>query len=74
MIDSSIVLHILNLGKQPGGSTTKLVLRKNVIMRTEPLDLYVKLSSIEEAQKALKDTYEPSVILELKKDFDKAQT
>ncbi|KAL6990061.1 hypothetical protein U1Q18_015810 [Sarracenia purpurea var. burkii] len=62
VINSSISLSDLNSGKQLHGCATKLGLQSNVFVGSAILDLYAKLSSIEEAQRAFEDTHEPNVV------------
>ncbi|XP_027070311.2 pentatricopeptide repeat-containing protein At5g42450, mitochondrial-like [Coffea arabica] len=62
VIHSSIVLNDLLLGKQLHACATKIGLSSNVFVSSTILDLYVKLSRIEEAQKAFKETDKPNVV------------
>ncbi|MCD7466285.1 hypothetical protein HAX54_002848 [Datura stramonium] len=62
VIHSSVVLKDLNSGKQFHGISIKLGLHSNVYVGSALLDLYVKLSSIEEAQVVFEDTHEPNVV------------
>ncbi|XP_059646990.1 pentatricopeptide repeat-containing protein At5g42450, mitochondrial [Cornus florida] len=52
----------LNLGKQLHACATKFGLTSNVFVGSAVLDLYSKLSTIEEARRALEDTHEPNVV------------
>lgn len=62
VIHSSITLKDVHLGKQLHACAMKTDLQSNVFVGSAFLNLYVKLSTIEEAQRALEDTHEPNVV------------
>ncbi|XP_009777765.1 pentatricopeptide repeat-containing protein At5g42450, mitochondrial-like [Nicotiana tabacum] len=62
VIHSSVVLKDLNSGKQIHAISIKFGLHSNVYVGSALLDLYVKLSSIEEAQLVFQDTHKPNVV------------
>ncbi|KAA8518858.1 hypothetical protein F0562_016368 [Nyssa sinensis] len=62
IIHLSTSLQDLNLGKQIQACATKLGLSLNVFVGSAILDLYVKLSTIEEAGRAFEDIHEPNVV------------
>ncbi|XP_060201779.1 pentatricopeptide repeat-containing protein At5g42450, mitochondrial [Lycium barbarum] len=62
VIHSSVVLKDPNLGKQFHGISIKLGLNSNVYVGSSLLDLYVKLSGIEEGHRVFNDTHEPNVV------------
>ncbi|KAL7169966.1 hypothetical protein ACSBR2_034922 [Camellia fascicularis] len=59
---SSTALRDLNLGKQLHACAAKIGLESNVFVGSAILDLYAKLSTIEEARRAFDDTHEPNVV------------
>ncbi|KAL4605200.1 hypothetical protein ACB092_09G011700, partial [Castanea dentata] len=62
VIHSSTALGNFNTGKQLHACATKIGLHSNVYVGSALLDFYVKLSAIEEAQRAFEDTREPNVV------------
>ncbi|XP_059305647.1 pentatricopeptide repeat-containing protein At5g42450, mitochondrial [Lycium ferocissimum] len=62
VVHSSIVLRDPHLGKQFHAISMKLGLNSNVYVGSSLLDLYVKLSSIEEGHRVFSDTHEPNVV------------
>lgn len=62
VIPSSTALEDLNLGKQLHAWATKVGLQSNVFVGSAILDLYIKLSSIEEATRVFEDTHNPNVV------------
>lgn len=62
VIHSSTLLKDLNLGKQLHGCALKVGLGSNVYVGSAVIDLYVKLSTIQEAQKAFEETSKPNVV------------
>ncbi|MBA0880787.1 hypothetical protein Goshw_026229 [Gossypium schwendimanii] len=62
VIHSSTLLKDLNIGKQLHGCTIKSGLNSNVFVGSASLDLYSKLSTIEEARKVFEDTHQPNVV------------
>jgi pentatricopeptide repeat protein len=61
-LHSSNVLGNVEFGKQLHGCVSKTGLVSNVFVGSALVDLYVKLSTIEEAQKAFEDTQYPNVV------------
>ncbi|XP_054786569.1 pentatricopeptide repeat-containing protein At5g42450, mitochondrial isoform X2 [Prosopis cineraria] len=62
VIHSSTALENRLVGKQLHGLATKTSLNSNVFVGSALLDFYVKLSTIEDAQKAFADTKHPNVV------------
>ncbi|KAK6942916.1 Pentatricopeptide repeat [Dillenia turbinata] len=62
VLHSSVLLKDLNLGKQFHAFTTKIGLQCNVFVGSAVLDMYAKLSTIEEARRAFEDTDEPNIV------------
>ncbi|KAL7169968.1 hypothetical protein ACSBR2_034924 [Camellia fascicularis] len=62
VVHSSTALRDLNLGKQLHACAAKIGLESNVFVGSAILDLYAKLSTIEEARRAFADTHEPNVV------------
>ncbi|XP_055811635.1 pentatricopeptide repeat-containing protein At5g42450, mitochondrial [Solanum dulcamara] len=62
VIHSSVILDDPNLGKQFHAMSMKLGLQSNVYVGSALLDLYVKLTSVEEARVVFEDTHEPNVV------------
>lgn len=62
VLPSSISLQNLLLGKQLHACTIKMGLQSNVFVGSALLDLYAKLSTIEEAKRAFEDTQKPNVV------------
>ncbi|OVA03545.1 Pentatricopeptide repeat [Macleaya cordata] len=62
VIHSSTTLRVLRIGEQFHACAFKLCLQSNVYVGSSILNLYVKLSTIEEARKAFDDTSEPNVV------------
>lgn len=62
VLHSSTVLRNVVIGRQLHACATKIGLASNVFVGSALLDLYVKLSTIEEAQKAFGDTQHPNVV------------
>ncbi|XP_016475079.1 pentatricopeptide repeat-containing protein At5g42450, mitochondrial-like [Nicotiana tabacum] len=62
VVHSSVVLKDIKSGKQLHAISIKLGLHSNVYVGSALLDLYVKLSSIEEAQLVFQDTHKPNVV------------
>ncbi|CAK9139801.1 unnamed protein product [Ilex paraguariensis] len=62
LVHSSTSLKDLNLGKQIHACAMKTSLESNVFVGSAILDIYAKLSTIEEAQRALGDTHQPNVV------------
>ncbi|KAF8396735.1 hypothetical protein HHK36_018365 [Tetracentron sinense] len=62
VIHSSVALRDLNVGKQLHACATKMGLQSNVFVGSSVVDLYAKLSTIEEARRAFEDTPEPNVV------------
>ncbi|KAL3839575.1 hypothetical protein ACJIZ3_024166 [Penstemon smallii] len=62
VLHSSIVLKDLHLGEQVHAFAKKVSLNSNVFVGSAILDLYVKLSNIEDSLKAFEDTHEPNVV------------
>ncbi|KZV51780.1 pentatricopeptide repeat-containing protein mitochondrial-like [Dorcoceras hygrometricum] len=62
LIHSSVPLKYLHLGKQIQGFSVKVGLDSNVYVGSAIVDLYVKLGSIEDAQRAFLDTHRPNVV------------
>ncbi|PPE00085.1 hypothetical protein GOBAR_DD02875 [Gossypium barbadense] len=60
VIHSSTLLKDLNIGKQLHGCTIKSGLNSNVFVGSASLDLYSKLSTIEEARKMLRERVMPN--------------
>ncbi|KAL8456915.1 hypothetical protein ACS0TY_034949 [Phlomoides rotata] len=61
VLPSSIVLKDLHLGKQIQSYAKKVGLDSNVFVASAILDLYVKLSNINDALIAFQDIKEPNV-------------
>lgn len=61
VIHSSVVLKDLHVGKQIQSYATKVCLNSNVFAGSAFLDLYVKLSNIDDAVRAFQDINEPNV-------------
>ncbi|MCL7049862.1 hypothetical protein MKW94_018098 [Papaver nudicaule] len=62
VIHSSIALRNLCIGEQLHACALKLGLQSNVFVGSSILNLYAKLSTIENARKAFDDTSEPNVV------------
>ncbi|KAL4313439.1 hypothetical protein GQ457_01G017540 [Hibiscus cannabinus] len=62
VIHSSTLLKDLNIGKQLHACAIKMGLSSNVFVGSASLDLYSKLSTIEEASRVFKDTHQPNVV------------
>lgn len=62
VLNTSTRLGKVGVGKQIHGCAIKTSLCSNVFVGSALVDLYVKLSSIEEAQKAFEDTEYPNVV------------
>ncbi|XP_052173950.1 pentatricopeptide repeat-containing protein At5g42450, mitochondrial [Diospyros lotus] len=62
VIHSSTALQDLYSGRQLHGFAAKIGLDSNVFVGSAILDLYAKLSSVEEAQRAFEDIHEPNVV------------
>ncbi|KAJ7974148.1 putative Pentatricopeptide repeat-containing protein [Quillaja saponaria] len=62
VLHSSTALGNLNMGKQLHACATKIGLNSNVFVGSALLDLYVKLSTSQEAQCAFEDTKQPNVV------------
>lgn len=62
VIHSSTALGDLNIGKQLHSCATKMGLHSNVFVGSAILDLYAKLSSIQDARRAFEDTQKPNVV------------
>ncbi|XAR68988.1 hypothetical protein NMG60_11000419 [Bertholletia excelsa] len=62
VIPSSTALRGLGSGKQLHACAIKMGLHSNVFVGSAILDLYAKLSTIEEAERAFADTLEPNVV------------
>lgn len=62
VIPSSTALQSLNSGMQLHGCAKKMGFNSNVFVGSAILDLYAKLSTIEEARRAFEDTHEPNVV------------
>ncbi|KAI3474058.1 hypothetical protein Pfo_028846 [Paulownia fortunei] len=62
VVHSSVVLKDLHLGKQIHSYAKKVGLSSNVFVGSAILDLYVKLSNIDDAQRAFQDINEPNVV------------
>ncbi|KAK6140264.1 hypothetical protein DH2020_025960 [Rehmannia glutinosa] len=59
---SSVILKDLHLGKQIHSHAEKLGLSSNVFVGSSILNLYVKLSNIDDALRAFRDINEPNVV------------
>ncbi|KAE8731044.1 Pentatricopeptide repeat-containing protein [Hibiscus syriacus] len=62
VMHSSSLLKDLNIGKQLHACTIKMGLNSNVFVGSASLDLYSKLSTIEEANRVFEDTRQPNVV------------
>ncbi|KAI4347582.1 hypothetical protein L6164_008383 [Bauhinia variegata] len=62
VLHSSTTLGNLEVAKQLHGCATKICLQSNVFVGSALLDFYVKLGTIEDAQKAFRDTTQPNVV------------
>lgn len=62
LLRSSTAQRDIHVGKQLHACTTKTGLHKNVFVGSALLDLYCKLSVIEDAHKAFEDTRVPNVV------------
>ncbi|KAL2250550.1 pentatricopeptide repeat-containing protein At5g42450, mitochondrial isoform X1 [Sesamum indicum] len=62
VIHSSVVLEDLHLGRQIHSYAKKISLSSNVFVGSSVLDLYVKLSNINDALRAFQDIHEPNVV------------
>ncbi|XP_004305224.1 PREDICTED: pentatricopeptide repeat-containing protein At5g42450, mitochondrial-like [Fragaria vesca subsp. vesca] len=62
VIPSSTVLGDLSIGKQLHAFATKMGLHSNVFVGSAMLDLYAKLSIIQDARRAFEDTQKPNVV------------
>ncbi|XP_050384571.1 pentatricopeptide repeat-containing protein At5g42450, mitochondrial [Argentina anserina] len=62
VIHSSTALGDLNIGKQLHAFATKMGLHSNVFVGSAMLDLYAKLSSLQDARRAFEDTQKPNVV------------
>ncbi|KAM3340975.1 pentatricopeptide repeat-containing protein, mitochondrial [Capsicum galapagoense] len=62
VMQSSVFLDDSNLGKQLHGVSIKLGLNSNVYVGSSLLNLYVKLSSVDEARLVFEDTHEPNAV------------
>ncbi|GFZ11047.1 pentatricopeptide repeat (PPR) superfamily protein [Actinidia rufa] len=62
VIHSAIARKDLHSGKQLHACALKMGLNSNVFAGCAILDLYAKLSTLEEAQRAFEDTHEPNVV------------
>ncbi|GAV62677.1 PPR domain-containing protein/PPR_1 domain-containing protein/PPR_2 domain-containing protein/PPR_3 domain-containing protein [Cephalotus follicularis] len=62
VIHSSTALRDLFLSKQLHGCATIIGLHSNVFVGSAVLDFYAKLSTVEEAQRAFEDIYQPNVV------------
>ncbi|XP_057972439.1 pentatricopeptide repeat-containing protein At5g42450, mitochondrial [Malania oleifera] len=62
VIHSTIALRDINLGKQLHACALKVGLGSNVFVGSAVLDIYAKLSTVEEAKRAFEDTHEPNVV------------
>ncbi|PIA52987.1 hypothetical protein AQUCO_01000688v1 [Aquilegia coerulea] len=62
VIHSSTSLRALNVGKQLQAIAMKMGFCSNVFVGSSFVDLYVKLSTIEDARKAFEDTHHPNVV------------
>ncbi|KAL6504339.1 hypothetical protein OROGR_026262 [Orobanche gracilis] len=62
VVHSSVGLKDLHLGKQIHSYAEKVGLNSNVFVGSAILDLYVKLSSIDDAVRAFRDINEPNVV------------
>lgn len=62
VLHSSTALENVLVGKQLHACAVKIGLNYNVFVGSALLDFYVKLSTLEEAQKAFRDTLHPNVV------------
>ncbi|XP_043707314.1 pentatricopeptide repeat-containing protein At5g42450, mitochondrial [Telopea speciosissima] len=62
LIHSSVVVKNLHFGTQLHACAAKMGLQSNVFVGSSLVDTYAKLSSIEEAQRAFRDTHNPNVV------------
>lgn len=62
VIPSSTALRCLSSGKHFHACAKKMGFHSNVFVGSAILDLYAKLSTIEEAQRAFEETHEPNVV------------
>ncbi|KAJ4971865.1 hypothetical protein NE237_004964 [Protea cynaroides] len=62
LIHSSIAVKNLNMVRQLHNCALKMGIQSNVFVGSSLVDTYAKLSSIEEAQKAFRDTHNPNVV------------
>lgn len=62
VLHSSIVLRDLNAGKQLHACAAKTGLRSNVFVGSALVDLYAKLGTVEEAERAFGDTREANIV------------
>ncbi|KAK6140352.1 hypothetical protein DH2020_025916 [Rehmannia glutinosa] len=62
LVHSSVILKDLHLGKQIHSHAKKVGLSSNVFVGSSILNLYVKLSNIDDALRAFQDINEPNVV------------
>ncbi|XP_042512317.1 pentatricopeptide repeat-containing protein At5g42450, mitochondrial [Macadamia integrifolia] len=62
LIHSSVAVKNLHTGRQLHACAAKMGLQSNVFVGSSLVDTYAKLSSIEEAQRAFRDTNNPNVV------------
>ncbi|KAI5667229.1 hypothetical protein M9H77_17082 [Catharanthus roseus] len=62
VVHSSVLLEELNLGKQLHACALKIGLGSNVFVGSTIIDFYVKISTVQEAQKVFEETKNPNVV------------